>query len=154
MNKTDLTVSGGGKTYEVLVDEDGRFAFYSDSIYHRADTLEGLRKLARRLKAKFELPFTRVNAEGVRNGTVTGIHASNSNLLVRWDDGSTEQIYGYSSSSGDMPQLSHADFAAAVELLRARNEAVDRFDAFVRDHGTWKSLKQAALEAQDKAVNG
>ena len=150
-----MQVTAAGKDYPVDVDEEsGVFSIYmgGDHGHIRADSLAELTRKARKIKAKFELPFSRVTQDRVEHGTVTGLHATNGNLLVKWASGKTEQIPAYSGyTNGSMPRLTDEETAEAERLLKARNEAVRALDAFVRPR-QYGSLKDAAKAAQAKAV--
>ena len=152
--KTELRITHGGKTYEVeLNDENGSFRVWTGETHISAPSYADLERKIRKLKTRFELPFTAVTADGVMDGTVTGFHAINGNMLVKWADGSHEQMPGYSYDASSMPRLSDEDTAKAKQLVQARNEAVQALDTFIKAR-RFESLKKAALEAQDKAVNG
>jgi len=142
MKLTSIEVKG--KTFEVDVHQrDGRFSTEhgGDTVY--ATTLDELKtKLAgqiSRSKVKLNIPFVRWETDKYNNGrksrlvrgVVTGMHASNRNILVRFDgQKSTEQESGYNSEKHVRPEV-------ADELLRlgaARDKANEEYDEFVREH--------------------
>jgi hypothetical protein len=63
-------------------------------------------------------------------GTITGLHASNDNILVRWEDGNTEQERSYTSNVYVRPEV--ADQYAV--LGQALDQAQKQFDSFVEKH--------------------
>jgi len=153
MMQTELTVKVAGTEYPVYIrDTDGVFfATVGPSEQITADSYAELEKKARRIKVKFELPFTQITDSGVRHGTVTGLHATSGNLLVRWDNGQTEQISGWSGQGANtMPRLTDEEATTAVELVRARNASVKALAAFT-DARKFVSLKRAAETERDKA---
>lgn len=158
--KTDLKVVAAGKEYPVEIsDDDGTFRANlglvdGSSNIITAPSYEGLVKKAKLVKTSFELPFTNITDDGVLHGTITGIHAGNGNLLVKWDGGKAEQVPSYSSyGRGYVSRLNTDETDEARRLVQARNQAVRALDAFI-DARRIPSLKKAAMEAQAKAVEG
>lgn len=153
--RTAIQVQAAGQEYPVDVDEEtGIFSIYmgGDHGHIRADSLAELTRKARKIKAKFELPFSRVSNDRVDHGKVTGLHATNGNLLVKWDTGKSEQIPAYSGyTSGSMPRLTDEETAEVEALLKARNDAARALDAFLKPR-QYDSLKKAAQQAQTAAV--
>jgi len=83
--------------YEVDITLDGIFWVVVNNEKLSDSSLEGLRKkmivATKRPAAKVSVPF--VSVEGVR-GVATGIHGSTRNILVRWENGKTEQLNHWS----------------------------------------------------------
>jgi hypothetical protein len=156
--QTELTVSVAGENYPVSISGDGEFVVnlgveHGSSQIVRAASYNELVKKARKIKVPFELEFTEVRDNGARNGTVTGIHASNRNLLVRWqDNGKTEQIPGYQGGTA-MPRLPAEEYQELENLIRRRNRARDELAAFIKPRA-YKSLSEAARNAQSTAAGG
>src|SRR5207237_10661667 len=104
-----------------------------DRVY--APSLDELKtKLASRLtrsKVKVSIPFVRWDDGKLLKGTITGIHASNSNLLVTWDGKKgSEQEYGYGSAKYVSPAM--ADELA--RLGKARDDARQALDDLIEKH--------------------
>ena len=149
--ETELIIEHAGRKLPVMLDPEGTFHVLVDGDRISAGSYEELQKTVRKIKVKFELPFTQVSTTGVRNGTITGIHAVNGNLLVRWSNGETEQVYSYSSHGEMMPQLSSGELAQVTHLVAERARIVRELDAFTRSR-KWASPKEAAKNAQAEAV--
>jgi len=150
---TELTVQANGKTWPVtLSGADGSFHADIDGHKISAPSLDALQKQANKVKVPFALPFSAISGRRVVHGTVTGLHASNGNSLVRWDGGDTEQVQAYDSRTV-MPRLDDAGAAELEALLAARDEAVAALDAFVKPR-KWAGLGTAARAARDAAVKG
>lgn len=150
--KTGLTVTANGEDFPVGISDDGMFrADLPGSVQLKAPSLDELQKKARKVKTKFELAFTQVDSHGARHGTVTGFHASTGNLLIRWDNGDTEQIPPWGGGGAMMPRLSDAETAEISDLVAARNKAVHDLDMFTRSR-KFASLKKAAEAARAAAA--
>ncbi len=93
----------------------------------------------------------RVLTGRVKHGTVTGIHATRGNLLIRWEDGQSEQLPGWSSPGDVTRRLTDAEAAEVERLLEARNKAVRELDRYLAPLKL-ESLKKAAEQARDKAA--
>ena len=156
--ETDLTVEVAGERYPVSISGDGEFVTnlgveHGSSQIVRAASYAELVKKARKIKVPFSLDFTEVTDHGPRNGTVTGIHASNRNLLVRWQhNGKTEQVPGYHGSTA-MPRLTAPEYQALEILISERNRTRDELAAFLKPR-VYKSLSEAARTAQAEAAGG
>jgi hypothetical protein len=154
--QTDLKVSVAGEDYPVSINDEGEFIANlgvqdGSSQIVRAASYAELVKKARKIKVPFELDFTEVTDHGPRNGTVTGIHASNRNLLVRWqDNGKTTQIPGYQGGTA-MPRLSAPDYQELDRLVSERNRTRDELTRFIKPRA-YKSLSEAARNAQSEAA--
>jgi hypothetical protein len=163
--QTDLQVEVNGQKYPVTISEEGEFIanlglLEGSSQIIRAKSYAELKKLARKVKVSFALEFTEVMPNTTRNGTITGIHATNNNLLVRWEPetiagrrqaaGKTEQLPGWQSGRF-LPRLSEQDTEAVRFLIAERNRAVRELDNFTAPRA-FKSLSQAARDAQVAAA--
>jgi len=149
---TGLTIEVSGKKYpvELVTDQKAwdkaRFRLHlgegndveADSFRELADKVEDLRLV------RFELPFT--NRYGA-DGMVTGFHATNGHMLIRWASGKTEQVYGSSSLNDAMPQLGDEDKTELKRLIRAREDAQKAWDEFVEAR-KFESVREAADEAR------
>jgi hypothetical protein len=116
----------------------------------QAASFAELEKQARKVKVPFELPFIFVTQDGIRLGTVTGIHAGNGNVLIRWEDGTTEQQPRWSGGKY-MPRQPAGDEARLRELMEARNAAQHALEEFTEPR-FWQSLGIAATAARDAAA--
>jgi hypothetical protein len=164
--KTDLQIEVNGKKHEVSIDESGTFSINMGSLggssqIIRAPSYDELRKKARKIKIPFELKFTEAMRNTTRDGTVTGIHATNGNILVRWEPemiagrpapARTEQLPGYQSGQF-MPRLSEKDAEALRYLISERNRAAQELENFTKPRA-WSSLSKAARDAQAAAAEG
>jgi hypothetical protein len=153
--QTELSIRHEGRDYEVLVSGEGEFVVNlgvqdGSSVILKADSFAALQKKVKKIKTPFELEFTELVPSGPRNGTVTGIHAANGNLLVRWVNGTTEQVPGYHASQY-MPRLSEEDYETLRYLTEERNRVARELENFVKPRA-FRSLKQAATEAQARAA--
>jgi hypothetical protein len=163
--QTDLQVEVNGQKYPVTINEEGEFianlgVLEGSSQIIRAKSYAELKKLTRKAKVSFELEFTEVTPNTTRNGTITGIHASNGNILVRWEPetiagrrqapAKTEQLPGWQGGKF-MPRLSEQDNEALRFLIAERNRAARELDNFTAPRA-FKSLSQAARDAQAAAA--
>jgi hypothetical protein len=114
-----------------------------------AETLSDLAGKARNFKdERFSLPF--VTRDG-RKGTVTGFHAANGNLLIRWATGKSYQARTYEFTK-PMPELSDEDYQTLMKLLEAEREAQKALESFLDEHAFANGLKGAAEEARRKVA--
>jgi hypothetical protein len=109
-----------GVTVDVFLRDDGQFlAPLASGLMLRADTRAGLAEVLdlhfRDASAgKVSVRFAWMNPAGrVRHGTAYGVHGGNRNIMVRWDDGKTEQTDGEGALAAMTP-----DEAAKWETLR------------------------------------
>lgn len=152
MADTELTVEAAGRTYPVTIDEDGRFrAMLGDHGSITDESFAGLQRRARRIKTKFSLDFTELDGNDVRDGSVTGFHATNGNLLIKWANGQTEQRPGWSGNSTVFNRLSGEEAEQLRRLVDERNRAVQALNGFTMPRKL-ASLKQAALDEQARVA--
>lgn len=155
MDLTEIEVKG--KKFDVSVDErDGRFCANFDGFEVRAYTLAGLKSaLAKRVSnsnVKTSIPFVRWENGKLRAGTITGIHASNRNLLVKWkEEKGTEQKYSGYANLYITPEV--ADLYAA--LAKASEDAEKALDEFTEANSfDGREAVRAALAKQGVEVEG
>lgn len=126
-----------GRKVDVNVDDGGTFWAKPDGPggdMVKAPTMDGLRKkiLARFRTAKTRLavPVTLFKAVtrnhvtvdcSITGGHVTGCHATNGNLLVRWADGKTEQLSRHEYNTEWLRELTMTE---ATELRKAHDAKV------------------------------
>lgn len=147
--ETELTVKAGGREFPVQIDGQGKFvANLGMEGIVTAATYDDLVKKARKTKTPFELPFTTV--EG-KHGTVTGIHATNQNLLVRWEDGKTEQL-AYYAGRDYLARLDDDATEMVKQLNQERTRAVDALEKFKAAHKLEGGLRNAVEKAQADAA--
>ena len=148
MIDTGKTVKVLGKEYPVMLDNNAGFVVQlGEGNELRDATFSELWLKAGQYKdARFSLPFTTADN---KNGTVTGFHASNGNLLIRWDNGRTEQTYGFTDA---MPRLSDADAAEFTRLFEAHRAAWRKVRQFVETHKFPDGIKAAAEIERQKAA--
>lgn len=148
-----LSINVCGQDYPVEVQSDGKFYARINGQLLSADTFAELKQKANRAKVKISIPFSQERSDSVRHGTVTGTHAATGALLVRWDDGTTEQFSRYASGldRSPMPRLT-GDEVLELELklknLRTAQEAVDAFrEAHAFPGGIFAAVRLAQSEA-------
>lgn len=126
-----------GVEYTVSVDDGGYFyANDATNTQVEASTLEGLREklmaTLSRTKIKIAIPMIAKKrsyewdgAKVYSRGTITGMHASNGNLLVTWEDGKKEQWYGTAYRPEGLAELQAAlnqSLAADKVLKKAEKQ--------------------------------
>lgn len=152
MIDTGTTIKVLGKPYPVYLRDEvpGR---YEGMIFRMdlgngqeldADSWKGLEAKARSFKdVRFDLPFTTRHGH---EGSVTGFHAGNGSLLVRWASGATDQRRKY-QMEGSMPRLSPEDQAELKRLRDASTEAQKAWNEFVNERA-WDDIEEAATQAR------
>jgi len=149
---TGLTISVSGKDFPVHLETDQKAWVKAKFTLHLgegndvgADTFAELEAKVKDLRiVRFELPFT--DRTG-KDGTVTGFHATNGNMLIRWANGKTIQEYGGSGLNDAMPRLDEADKAALKQLIWNVREAQKVWNDFVEAR-KFESVRDAANEAR------
>jgi hypothetical protein len=123
------TIEVKGKKLEVGVWDNGQFYTELGNEQVHADSLEHLKTLCAkklaRAAVKLNIPFLRFDNGQLKRGTITGLHASNRNVLVKWEDGTSSQEYSYQSTDYIKPELvdeyvklSQASFVAENALTK------------------------------------
>jgi len=151
MTKNGVTVevefSAMRKTFQVVV---------GDQLLE-SETWKGLEskvaKATKRVTKKVAVPFTRVSLGEFRDGTATGLHSANGNVLVTWSNGTREQMtrtFGYRPET--FHPLSDADRSQLVRLRKEFEAARDALDAWEDVHRV--DLKEAVNEALNVAEAG
>lgn len=139
-----------GKKFHIFVNDEGKFFSDCDGDQVSAESLKQLTdKLANRIKRtkRVSIPvcmweqrsWSSDEAGRIRTGTILGIHGSNNNLLVKFDDeAKSEQI-----SYGDFFDPQHADELA--RLAEAVASAERAFSEFKEKHEIDAKEKVRAL---------
>jgi hypothetical protein len=149
------------------VSGNGKFYATYEGARHDAETLAELKRkvvtASRRKRAKVSIPFTTVSTqvqpqhrrhgsqkETVRHGTCSGLHASNSNMLIKWADAApdarAEQVSAHRDRSVEwLRRLTPAEVVEYEGLLAEWSSLMDRVKAF-RDSRKL-DVRQAVKEA-------
>jgi hypothetical protein len=149
--ETGITLEVRGAAYEVAIDGKGIFQAEVDGQAYRGNTLEKLRELVVRAtrQSSLDVRFARPNADGtVRYGSVTGIHAGQRALLVRWNDGGRETIQAY-NATGMLQPLSYEQARGYSDLVRVAEVANNAVGRFKSEHrlNVWETATKAAAES-------
>lgn len=136
-----------GRNYDVHVDSCGKFTAEIEKDVQLNDlTLEGLKAKithATRPQAnKINIPFFRWRNGKVAAGAVTGIHASNKHMLVRWEgEKGVEQEYSWGSSDkGKYMRLNQGEIVVYKELMESMNSLQAKIEKFEQTH--WFDMKK------------
>lgn len=144
-NLTKLTTRAfNGIEVEIMIDTNGSFHATIDTIAYQAESLE---KLSERLeyatktkKVKVAIEFHRWKEAGrysqeagkLAHGVITGIHAANGNLIVKFDgEKGIEQEY----RSHLYLKLNDEQQAEYVRMQRALRAAQTELEKFEKKHG-------------------
>lgn len=127
-----------GKKFQVSIDDEGKFFAEYEHEQISAESLKQLTdKLASRIarSKRVNIPFCMWEKESwndkpgkVRTGVILGIHGSNDNILVKFDDESKSEQLGH----GDF--FEPADAAELKRLSEALNAAEESFNEFKKRH--------------------
>lgn len=129
------TIEVRGREFEVSIDDrDGMFSTTVDGSRVQAESLAELAdKLAKATKAvKVAVQFATLHERKVMIGTCTGKHASNSNYLVRWANGKSEQVGGWDLEKRCVDPAFAEEYQSLEELVQI---AVGKRTAFEAAHG-------------------
>ncbi len=132
------TIDVKGKKFDVSISLEGKFFAEFEREQISADSLKQLTdKLASRIKKskRVAIPICMWEKESwndkpgrIRTGTIIGIHASNDNILVKFDDETKSEQISY----GDFFDPKDAD--ELKRLSQALNDAETAFDEFKKEH--------------------
>jgi len=127
-----------GKKFAVQISDKGEFFAEFEGDQVRADSLKQLtNKLAERIarSKRVSIPICMWEKESwndkpgkIRTGTIIGIHGSNDNILVKFDDEERSQQISY----GDF--FDPKDAAELKRLSQAYNDAETAFENFKKKH--------------------
>jgi len=140
-----------GRKVVISVTEQGRFVAAVDGDEYVADKLDDVlaivRKALRKAKVRLSIAASMVGTElkrsgyrravgvssttGVRHFTITGMHGSNGNVLIKWGDtGETEQYRGWGSGT-PVRRLNDADVQRYKQLALAAKTANEELEKFL-----------------------
>jgi hypothetical protein len=127
-----------GKKFDVSINDQGHFYANFDGDQVRAESLKQLTdKLANRIakSKRVAVPICIWERESwsdkpgrIRTGTIIGIHGSNNNLLVKFDDEPTSEQVSY----GDF--FDPKDAKELKRLAEASVQAEQAFEEFKKEH--------------------
>lgn len=91
-------------------------------------------KATKRVRKVVSVPFVAVantyHGLKFKDGTATGLHSSNGNVLVTWENGDKEQYKQHWSGDGVYQPLSDVERAELVSLTEAAEKARDALNEF------------------------
>lgn len=154
--QTEISLEIRGTQYPVELSKAGIFSATTGADKVVDTTLEGLQKQMLRLTrqtAKLSIRVSRPDyASGtIQAGTITGIHAVNRAILVRWDNGQRDQIAAY-SCDGIMTELTPEETEEYESLVRAEAVAHQNTTEF-RNRHVFDAFN-VAKAASDAATKG
>jgi ribosomal protein L35AE/L33A len=127
-----------GKKFQVSISDEGKFFAQYEHEQISAESLKQLTdRLADRIKKskRVSIPICMWEKESwsdrpgkIRTGTITGIHGSNDNVLVKFDDEARSEQVSY----GDF--FDPKDSAELKRLAEALNDAEQAFENFKKKH--------------------
>ena len=129
-----------GEKFEIEIASDGRFftVFDGETVY--AESLKGLKEklmnLTKQSQAKVKIDFWRwvedrwrTEKGELKHGVITGEHAGNSNVMIKFDGESAEQDRGWNSD--DYLKLDAGEQKQYVKLhrdLEALKKQIEKFE--------------------------
>jgi hypothetical protein len=155
----------GQFTFDLTVDGNGIFTARNDQLgdfssSELAKLKETAKVRASQARTRVSVPFTRLRGNGFagpwegRRGVATGIHNGNGSVLVRWTDGTSEQLaaHGRQHICG---KLSAAEEREWVDLQTAADDADRALRAFTSQHFiVLKDEVRKAIEAAQESRHG
>jgi hypothetical protein len=131
--------------------------------WQRSGLVDQINKLTKRKIAKVSVPVTKVSRRQayqgggivIRRGVLTGIHSANDNPLATWVLAGREvkeQITDGALGKNDgvyFELLAKEQIDELVGLIKAKEEAVNAYRAFVKEHGM--DVRATILNALDNA---
>jgi hypothetical protein len=150
------TLEINGKDFEIEVNEMGQFYTELDGESITADGLDQLMAKLRCLVKQVDvrIPFWRwvrnstTKQCSLRGGNITGMHASNSNILIEWNDGACEQEWGYGRYverymrlETEALQMEYIALQEASEQARAAVRAFEKQHEFIAGKAVEELLK-------------
>lgn len=147
-----------GRNYDVHVDSRGKFTAEIEKDVQLEDaTLEGLKAKithATRPEAnKINIPFFRWRDGKVAAGAVTGLHASNKNMLVRWEgEKGVEQEYVWGGGTSKYLRLNQGEIVIYKTLMESLEALNDKIEKFEQVHGFSMKKELEKLNKQEEGA--
>jgi hypothetical protein len=150
-------VEKNGQTVDIHVTEYGNWGAKVAASYLSAETkdklIEKIATATKQATVKVEVPFTQLGLTGggygrpakfyARQGTATGFHAANGNILVTWSDGSRTQI---TENELRVAPLNRGEADEYIRLAAAARDAANALSE-------WKQERRFDLrETVEKAI--
>lgn len=128
-----------GTNYPVYADARGTLGAVMGGTEYVGSSMDTLRTYmmaaSRRQQVKVSVPFSKLitgtydpERATVQHGVATGIHASSGNVLIRWQDGKTEQASGYSGYMQPLSQDESSEYIRLHQAKAAANKALSQFE--------------------------
>lgn len=140
--------------FQVQVNSQGEFYTEYEGERVGALTLEELRsKLTKLTKKPVNIPFARIYDGRIRHGVIRGVHATNRNLLIKFDgQKGVEQEYGWQREGSNYLALTSAEEEVYLGLHKELKKAQDAVDAFENKHAldVPKALESAGANDEEK----
>lgn len=147
-----------GQQIGVDVDNQGTFSAKVGDATVSADSLKDLiGKLERATKieqARVSIQFSRWDDGAIKHGTVTGIHAANNNLLIKWDGVKGTSQEWRSGRWGEKTErflrLTDVEEKQLLALYKAEEVATEAREEFEKRHAfdIGKELTKALSDAE------
>jgi hypothetical protein len=126
-----------GKKVELFVGAEGTFNATVNEQELEAKTVEELiAQISKELTSNFTpISFHRWHDGKLKHGTVTGIHASTKNMIVKWDGekGSSQESKFY-SSAGRFLHLTAVEQEEYTRMQSALEAATKKLEKYEADH--------------------
>lgn len=146
-----------GQDVDIEIYDNGEFGAEVEGQQIHDKSLDGLverlNRAMRQTSVKVAIRFVRWYEGKLKHGTITGIHASNRNLLVKWEgQKGVDQEYTWSQS--EYLALSNDEEETFVHLCVAHDRAQDAVAAFIKAHrfDGVKAVKDAIEDSLAKEV--
>jgi hypothetical protein len=128
-----------GKTYEVTINSNGYFSVQIDKDRSiggntREELRRALMKASLRKDARVAVPFIVVKTGSkLRSGVASGFHAGTGKILVKWSDGTSDQLNSYEYEHYLVP-LNPEELDRLQRLETNYRDAKATYDKFIQDH--------------------
>jgi hypothetical protein len=142
------TITVRDQKFEVEVDTYGNFTTEFNGSRISADTLseltDKLKAAAKKATAKLSIPIVSLSGE---RGTITGVHGSNGNLLVTWENGTKTQTRSYYDWLQPMDDATLSQYRQALAAEKKASEVVRNWKTkFYLSNVTIKDIINKATE--------
>ena len=129
-----INIKVNNLSYQVTVEDLGIFRTkINEDDWVSAKSLSELKRKLKGVRGDLNLPCTRVYGRWheddlkIKDGTVTGIHSGNGNILIKWDDGSTGQEQYRNNLSRRLTKEEVAEVTRLHKAMKAADKAYDDF---------------------------